>query len=72
MIQTWPIKRKTHLDREVVKALSDDLGLDAEAEARLRGVASHDDDDDGVLEEASIACRYKTQKSDRTGTYVCS
>ena len=55
MIQTWPIKRKTHLDREVVKALSDDLGLDAEAAARLRGVASHDDDDDGVLEEASIA-----------------
>ena len=54
MVQTWPIKRKTHLDREVVKALSDDLGLDAEAAARLRGVASHDDDG-GVLEEASIA-----------------
>ena len=30
--------------------------IDEEAAARLRGVASHDDDDgDGVLEEASIA-----------------
>ena len=55
MVQTWPIQRETHLDREVVKALSDDLGLDAEATVRLKGVTSHNEDDGGVLEEASIA-----------------
>ena len=53
--KTRPIKRKTYLNREVVKALSEDLGLDAEAVARLHGVSGDGDDSvdgGGVLEEA--------------------
>ena len=46
-------------DSEVVKSLSADLGLDAEAAARLHGVAARheeeegEEEDEGVLEEVS-------------------
>ena len=64
MNKTLPLDRKTYLDREVVKALSKDLGLDAEAVARLHGVTKDDQDsidDVGVLEEVrSNAARSST------------
>ena len=44
-----------YLNREVVNALCEDLGLDAEAAARLHGVSGDDDSiggGGGVLEEA--------------------
>ena len=63
MNKTLPLDRKTYLDREVVNALSKDLGLDAEAVARLHGVTN--DHDSGTPFSAVVRLTLVTRYSKR-------